>query len=253
MKNTISIAVAVALLGCGDAASSPTDAGGARDADAATVFLDGSYPLPDAGSIRVDRFVTDVVDFAPGDCAGYGIAQMPKVVQGPPVGFGAMQGSTHVVSLGRGGSIVLGFGKNAIVDAPGPDFVVFENAFETGPYDSFSEPAVVGLSRRGTAPADFEDFPCDLSATKGAPEQGRWPYPGCAGVHPVLADVTQNCLPPTDPTQAGGDAFDLATLGWDSARWLRLRDAGLARSGTTTKGFDLDAVVLIHYRHRVAQ
>ena len=194
-----------------------------------------------------------IVRWQPGPGAGHGEAELPAVIQGGPTGGGRSRGAVSgVLSLGVGGELVVDFGDYELVDGPGPDFVVFENAFETGPDDSFSEPAVVGLSRVGTATADFEDFPCDLAATAAAPEQGRWPYPGCAGVRPVLADVTQNCLPPTDPAQAGGDAFDLATLGWDSARWLRLRDAGLARSGTTTKGFDLDAIVLIHYRRRAA-
>ena len=144
MKPHLLFAVPLLVAACSDPAS--TSANNAGDRDAAANALDGSYPLPDAGSIRVDRFATDVVDFAPGDCAGYGLAQMPKVVQGPPVGFGEMQGSTNVVSLGKGGSIVLGFGKNAIVDAPGPDFVVFENAFKYGADLIYAEPGEVSVS-----------------------------------------------------------------------------------------------------------
>ena len=54
---------------------------------------------------------------------------MPDIVLGPPVGGGALAGSLDVVSLGFSGEIVLCFEPNAIVDGPGADFIVFENAF----------------------------------------------------------------------------------------------------------------------------
>jgi len=243
--------------GDGAAAGSAADGDARPRADAGS----GEAGLGDGGAPRCPGAaaaplvgIGGVVRWLPGPGAGHGQAELPAVIQGGPTGGGRTRGAVSgVLALGVGGELVVDFGDYELVDGPGPDFVVFENAFETGPYNSFSEPAVVGLSRAGTATADFKDFPCDLAATSGDAAGERWPHPGCAGVRPVLADVTQNCLPPTDPLQAGGDAFDLATLGWDSARWLRLRDAGLGRSGTTTKGFDLDAVVLIHYRRRVAE
>src|SRR5438105_4530909 len=40
---------------------------------------DGGFPLCDGGVIRADRFVTRVVSFTPGDCAGFGAAQMPSI------------------------------------------------------------------------------------------------------------------------------------------------------------------------------
>ena len=57
---------------------------------------------------------------------------MPGIVEGPPVGGGTDHGSTDVVSLGSGGSIVVSFAPNAIVDGPGADFIVFENPFWIG-------------------------------------------------------------------------------------------------------------------------
>lgn len=194
-----------------------------------------------------------IVRWQPGPGAGHGASALPGIIQGGPTGGGAAHGAVDgVLAFGVGGELIVDFGDYEIIDGSGPDFIVFENAFETGPFSSFSEPAVVGLSRTSPADGEFKDFPCDLAATSGDAATGRWPHPGCAGVRAVLADVGRNCLTPTDPARAGGDAFDLATLGWESARWLRLRDAGIAQSGLTTKGFDLDAVLLINYRRRPA-
>ncbi|MBK8481899.1 MAG: hypothetical protein IPL40_12080 [Proteobacteria bacterium] len=254
----------------GATASPPAeDAGAARpDASAATPLRADAQPLADAGIGDLRRGdgplascdgalaaplvgIGAIVRWQPGPGAGHGASALPGVIQGGPTGGGARHGAVEgVLAFGVGGELIVDFGDHEIIDGSGPDFIVFENAFETGPFSSFSEPAVVGLSRTSPADGAFKDFPCDLAATSGDAAGARWPHPGCAGVRAVLANVGRNCLTPTDPTQAGGDAFDLATLGWESARWLRLRDAGIAQSGLTTKGFDLDAVLLINYRRR---
>lgn len=237
MKPHLLFAVPLLVAACSDPAS--TSANDAGDRDAAANAPDGSYPLPDAGSIRVDRFATDVVDFAPGDCAGYGLAQMPKVVQGPPVGFGEMQGSTNVVSLGKGGSIVLGFGKNAIVDAPGPDFVVFENAFKYGADLIYAEPGEVSVSEDGKT---WFTFPCTATAA---------PYGSCAGWHSVYSSPDDG-ISPVDYPACGGDGFDLADIGVTRARFVRIRDMGGGdcpanpKDKTTNVGFDLDAIAILH-------
>src|SRR5947209_20612626 len=58
---------------------------------------DGGFVVADGGDvIRADRFVTKVVSFAPGDCAGFGIPSMPGVVMGPPFGAGDTEGSLDV-------------------------------------------------------------------------------------------------------------------------------------------------------------
>ncbi|MEO1334407.1 MAG: hypothetical protein AAFV29_02130, partial [Myxococcota bacterium] len=51
---------------------------------------------------------------------------------------------------------------------------------------------------------------------------------------------------PLDPAQSGGDPFDLAEIGVDTARFVRIED--LATQGDApTAGFDLDAVgVVVH-------
>jgi len=189
--------------------------------------------------------IEDVVTLQLGPGGGTGQDRLPAVIRGAPGGPGS---SDETLSLGVGGEIVVDFGDYDIVDGPGPDFIVFENPFLLGPCQSYAEPAVVGLSAGDAAPTSFVDFPCALSRSRGDPQQQRWAYPGCAGVHPVLAAKT-SCTAPS-AAAAGGDAFDLATLGIKQARYLRLRDAGISTMGDGTKGFDLDAVVLLHYTKR---
>jgi DNA-binding beta-propeller fold protein YncE len=212
---------------------------GAADAEAA----DNGVAAPIVGA-------SSAVTQSYGQGAGSGQAQMPKVIQGGPQGTGGAGGSKDVLSLGVGGEIVLEFGAYDVVDGPGPDFIVFENPFLLGPFNSFAEPGVVGVAAAGHKPTDFSDFPCDLTVTAGDPVKKTWAYPGCAGVQPVQANVLDNKVPPTDPAQAGGDPFDLATIGLKQARYIRIKDAGVSALGTDSKGFDLDAVVLIHYKIR---
>jgi hypothetical protein len=191
-------------------------------------------PLP-AGA---DPFADRVVSHRIGEGGGLNEEDLPGVVLGGPLGAGEFQGSFHVLSLGVGGTIVLEMSDFAIFDGAGPDFTVFENAFRvSGSSDvTFSEPGVVGVSEDGVT---FVDFPCDLSA---------WPYAGCAGVEPVLANADLNELDPTDPAVSGGDLFDLSDVGLRRARFVRIRDGGLGMGpiGPGTRGFDLDAVAVIH-------
>src|SRR5262245_41924739 len=80
-----------------------------------------------------DPFVDRVVEFKPGDGAGYGKEMLPKIVLGPPFGQGKFMGGGDVCSLGKGGSITLEFVDNEAVDEEGPDLIVFENAFLVQP------------------------------------------------------------------------------------------------------------------------
>ncbi|MBI3541287.1 MAG: Ig-like domain-containing protein, partial [Deltaproteobacteria bacterium] len=162
----------------------------------------------------------------------------PDKVLGPPQGWGAFQGSGDVLSLGFDGVIVVGFKDYLIFDGPGIDFTVFENPFGDLVTWSFAEPGVVGVSNDGIT---FVEFPCDLS---------RWPYRGCAGVNPVFGNLTLTPpIDPTDPTVSGGDFFDLADVGLQTARYIRIRDRTAYRqngTGPTINGFDLDAVAIVN-------
>jgi len=178
------------------------------------------------------------VDFAPGDGAGFGQGDYPAVVEGPPEGGGDQTGSLDVLSLGAGGTLTFEFPGYVLCDGPGPDVIVFENAFHPGgdPATTFAEPAFAGVAADATGP--FTEWPCDPGAA---------PFAGCAGITPVYA-TSANGIDPADPASAGGDAFDLADLGLDELPYLRIRDAALADppAGATNAGADIDAVVAIH-------
>lgn len=191
-------------------------------------------PLPTP--VVSDPYMDEVVSFQSGSGAGFGLEHFPSVVLGAPKGGGLQQGGFDVLSLGAGGSIVLK-SDAAILDGDGPDFIVFENAFYAGgnPQAPFAEPGEVSVSQDGVS---FVVFPC----ASGNREEM---YPGCAGIHPVLANADLNDIDPTDPTTAGGDAFDLSTLGLTWARYIRIRD--LSASGTgNSAGFDLDAIAIVY-------
>jgi hypothetical protein len=180
----------------------------------------------------------DCVDaFEPAEGVSFGHAMIPEIVLGPPVGGGELVGGTDVASLGCGGSITLGFAEPWPMDGPGPDLVVFENAFRSG-QTTFVEPAQVLVSDDGE---DWRAFPCE-------PDGGPEPPPGCAGLHPVLATEPGAEI---DPATAGGDVFDLADVGLAEARWVRLIDRTAEHYGSDTwclgaaGGFDLDAVATV--------
>jgi len=174
------------------------------------------------------------------------------VVEGPPVGGGADEGSTDVVSLGSGGSITVSFEPNAIVDGPGPDFVVFENPFWIGgrSSDVYAEPGEVSVSDDGTTWHIFTCNPThDPAATDGTGTAP--PYGQCAGWH-VVYSTPQNGISPLDPTVSGGDPFDLAQVGLKHARYVRIVDRteeACSEAGANkpdNNGFDLDAVAIVH-------
>lgn len=180
------------------------------------------------------RFATAVEAFDAGPGPDFGQAALPQVVLGPPKGAGAVNGSLDVASLGNGGSITLGFAPSSIFDGPGPDFIVFENAFYAGgdPEMPFAELATVEVSEDGE---HFQAFPC--TATEA-------PYGACAGWHPVYANADTNQTDATDPEVAGGDAFDLGDLGIAHAKFVRITDR---QDLTGLNGaFDLDAVSIVN-------
>jgi hypothetical protein len=179
-------------------------------------------------------FATEVLEFEPGEFAGYGQDRFPDVVLGGPQGGGASAGGLDVLSLGLEGWIVLGFGEEPIVDGEGPDLIVFEN-----PFPGWVEPGRVEVSEDGI---QWTGWSCAGTDTDAG-------YPGCAGVTPVLANVVSNGVNPVDPDSAGGDAFDLAEIGVVEARFVRITDDGTAPEfgyQGQAGGFDLDAVAVVN-------
>lgn len=227
----------------------------ASPADAAAPLPDGSpapHPSGDAGASPPDgaaakdagfvchgpgaRFVTGspAHEFGPGQNTGQDV--FPTPILGPPKGGGACNGSNDVVSLGNGGFVVVEFAGNAIVDGPGPDFIVFENPFGIGTTcdtsNVFAELGTVSVSEDGVT---WTEFPCTATSP---------PYGQCSGYRPVLANADTNDIDPTDPAVAGGDAYDLADIGVTSARYVRVQD----RADLTGMAgvYDLDAVSIVH-------
>jgi hypothetical protein len=189
-----------------------------------------------ASALAGDPWLERVRAFEPGSQAGYGAAELPRIVRRAPEGLGLNAGSTDVVSLGNDGRIVVSFDDNAVVDGEGDDLVIYENAFLSGTL-VFAELAFVEVSADGKT---WVEFPYDAESREGL-----------AGQEPVLAN-SQNGLDPLDPA-SGGDRFDLADVGLDFVRFVRITDAGARiddpgnHSFAGTKGgFDLDAAAAIH-------
>jgi hypothetical protein len=239
--------LAAVAVGCGGGGVAPvaTDDGGLvlTPIDAAVGLGQdahgGDAALEAAPDAPPSRFITSVVSFKPGTCAGYVGTGMPGVVYGPPVGLGSGAGSTDVASLGKGGEIIVAFAPNAIVDGPGVDFIVFENPFIIdGTDDLYAEPGEVSVSN------DLETwstFPC-TQTTQDAP------YGQCAGVNPVFSNP-DNDISPFDTAHAGGDAYDLASLGVTQARYVRIRNIVTSETcpaGYDKYGFDLDAIAIVN-------
>ncbi|PIR21617.1 MAG: hypothetical protein COV45_02425 [Deltaproteobacteria bacterium CG11_big_fil_rev_8_21_14_0_20_47_16] len=198
----------------------------------------GKLVVVNCKDIGAIPFVNQIVSYVVGSGGGANENNLPQVIQGPPQGGSVIMGSTDTFSLGDKGQIIVAFNHCPIADGPGTDFIVFENAFYAGgnPNAVFSEPAIVGVSMDGV---NFTDFPCDLNNSPN--------YPGCAGTHPVLSNPT-NGVDPLDPQTAGGDPFDLAAIGVQKVKFIRIIDQGLTpfKGINGTNGFDLDAIAVVH-------
>lgn len=161
--------------------------------------------------------------------------------------LGGLGSTNGIVSLGDNGSIVLTF-PVPIVDGPGPDFAVFENAFD----DTFLELAYVEVSSDGT---NFVRFPSHCLETNWIDTYGLTnatdptAYGGLAGKH----------------SQGFGTPFDLRVLagqdGLDLHRVTHVRIVDVKGDGSNldsygnpiydptptwgSGGFDLDAVAVL--------
>ena len=212
----------------------------ARRRGVALALLVTASALLAAAEVPATPCADGVTSFTPGSNGGFQADLLPGIVIGPPFGGGQYQGSTDVVSLGNGGSITLSFDDNVVLDGPGVDFRVFENPFATTAGGQvFAEVGIVSASEDGV---NFIPFPYDPTT-----------FAGLAGVTPVYSTPT-NGIDPRSP-DAGGDGFDLATIGLASARFVRIDDPGAAipdpgnafpSPGLGKSGFDLDAIVAVN-------
>ncbi len=198
---------------------------------------------------------------------------------GPPMGKGIYEGSLDVVSLQAkeydgsstcGGTIILQFQDNMVVNSEGDDFTIFENAFYIE-YDSerrFMEPAIVSVSQdyRNWYQFPFNYVP-HYYADNTVNLNNPYSYPtGFAGITAVFS---YNGSPdPRDPAVSGGDSFDLSAITEKELSWIqyvRITSTGDnwlidvngdpvrhthesgACSGVGSSGFDLDAICAINY------
>jgi hypothetical protein len=205
-----------------------------------------------------EPFVDAVRSYVSGAGGGSGRSGLPGIVLGPPRGGGPFQGGTDVLSLGIAGQILLAFTDNVVVNRPGVDFTVFENAFlvrGATTLPPFGEPATVSVSADGVT---WKTFPCQATT-------GDY-YVGCAGVYPVFANADDPSAPSplvpstapieslvgrdpdtfVPPAGSGGDSFDLAAVGLHAIRFVRIRASGLRPGLGGLSGFDLDAVAAVH-------
>ncbi len=198
--------------------------------------------LTTAATAQQPTTPTRVTEVTFGQFGGRGEANLPNSVLGLPDTTGreevAATDPKQILSLGLDGTITLEFVDHYVTDGPGADITVFENPFlyRLGDRERvYAEPGEVSVSRDGVT---WHAFPFDSLTLVGA-----------AGVTPTNGDAD-----PYDPEVSGGDHFDLATIGADSIRFVRVRDVTRVVLGNrehplydaTLNGFDLDAVVAHH-------
>lgn len=192
----------------------------------------------DAASVEdaANALAPDATDPVTGGCGGYPWTPlttttpiMDEVIESPGATFdgtgdpanatngvrggGATTGGTDIFSIGISTDrwLVLRVSDHSVQNGPGPDLVVFENAFNYGDDGVFMDQTVVQVSRDGMT---WVTFPFDYIAadeTTYSTAPGDWS--GFAGISPVL--LNQDTAPdanPFDAATAGGDRFDLDDL-----------------------------------------
>ena len=226
---------------------------------------------------KYQGFICDAIAFCPDPFADSATVDFGKFVEpggtyskiksllGPPVGGGLLEGGTDICSLGYGGVATLSFDNNIIINGPGADFIVFENAFyvddcvwhgETQ-YASWCETAIVEVSQDGK---QWYRFPPDYNPSNTTCGIEPWAntssFKNLAGVHPVIASVShdgtlKDGIDPTDPSTAGGDAFDLSDIGLTWCRYVRLIDTGNSVDAPGTEQYDSNGDLILDYGKNV--
>jgi len=199
-------------------------------------------------SMRIDCLpdrltVWDAADPEPDN--RFGAALLPGVVLGPPADSVPYQGAVTVASLGSGGRAELAFDDILIEDAPGPDFIVFENSFFTLPLPTsssddflvFAEPGFVEVSADGV---DWRRFPYDPLAlaefVAGGGTIGRETYlalGGLAGLTPTFAGNCRDSPPLRFPIcrRFRGEPRGCCRTSWDTP------GSGCRRPGSMSSSF----------------
>ncbi len=205
------------------------------------IYKDSSVFVNWASQCIVNRGLQDISD------PGLGFAS----VGADSSGIGKA-GTTGVVSLGDGGTAELRFPK-PIVNGPGPDFAVFENAFD----DHFLELAHVEVSSDGNS---FFRFP-SVSNTQTSTQVGGFDSLDARKVRNLAGKYRANYGVPFDLEELKGIAgLDLQNITMvriiDVVGSINMAHGTYDSSGTlindpwptpfASGGFDLDAVGVIN-------
>jgi len=187
--------------------------------------------------------INTVMSFTPGEGQnlGQGDEFFPNNILGRPSERASSEvaeaSEEEVLSLGFGGEIIVANTDNVIIDGDGDDFTIFENAF-INPINQriFAEPGVISVSKDGI---EYTEFPYVFASLKG-----------CSGTIPTYGGQDY-----CNPTASGGNSFDLADIGIDSIRYIKITDITIDVFNSpnhiyydaSLSGFDLDAVVIHNY------
>ena len=217
-------------------------------------------------------YASAVVSYTPGSGAVAGFTN-PAVALGSPerftgeglfpqavTPFQPAYRPNEVVSIGVGGHLVVAFDHEVLDDPRNPfgiDLIVFGNSFFT--VSSFGFGVVAGLAAEGGSIEVSEDG-VQWVAAKGLAADGLFPTLGYLDVAPfatVAGSMESDFLRPVDPAvdldalfglpyeelvalydgSGGGAGIDLAALGLDRARFVRI--SGPVAFGTSP---EIDAV-----------
>lgn len=194
-------------------------------------------------NLKSQLFIDTVYSFTPGTLQYTGQSEeyYPMNIYGPPSinATKYIQETTpeQILSLGLDGEIIVGLKNNLIINKPGPDFIIFENAFINQFNNKvYAEPAIVSVSKDGIT---FFEFPYNVNSLTGL-----------AGVTPTIGKED-----PFNYPACGGNAFDLSDLNIDSVRFIKISDITTQilnntkhpNYNPTLSGFDLDAVSIINH------
>ncbi len=197
-----------------------------------------------AYSAKSQIYIDTVLSLKPGTVqnAGQDFESFPMNIFGPPSALAKYtvpaSDPKDICSIGMDGEIIVANKSHFIIDGPGPDFTIFENAFmRLADSMIFAEPGIVSVSENGI---DFIEFPYDTISLDG-----------CAGVGPTNGDKD-----PFNPIESGGNSFDLASIGLTKAKYIKIKDITRVVTYDTqhkyysplfiVSGFDLDAVAIIN-------
>ncbi len=222
-------------------------------------FAQGSFP-PEADAIGTTAIHKDSSVFS-GWATTCIVTRGPQNILDPSLGLASSgvasnatghSGQYGTVSLGDGGTALLTF-YYPIVNGPGPDFAVFENAFN----HYFLELAFVEVSSNGV---DFVRFP-SYSETPTNNQVGGFDQLDPTAIHNLAGKYKVNYGTPFDLE----DLIDSTMIDVNNINYIRIIDVvGLINSQYTTydvdgnmvndpfptpyptSGFDLDAVGVIH-------